>query len=81
MVTQLDAQLSAYDSEVGERMHLIDLGKDGRLRVADVEKALQRIAHAPSDEAISVLCKKLDVDHDGFVRQYSSCVSLSLGWS
>ncbi|POW07058.1 hypothetical protein PSTT_08522, partial [Puccinia striiformis] len=56
-----------YDTEVGNRMHQINIGQDGKISVADLQKALGAIKHRPSDEAIEILIDKLDVDHDGFV--------------
>ena len=54
-------------------MHLFDVGHDGKICVADLEKALKAINHAPSDDAVAVLVDKLDVDHDGFIRACDSC--------
>lgn len=67
MIQQIDQQIEEYDTEVGNRMHQINIGQDGKIGVADLKKALRAIKHRPSDEAIEVLIDKLDVDHDGFV--------------
>ncbi|KAH9451432.1 hypothetical protein MJO28_009059 [Puccinia striiformis f. sp. tritici] len=67
MIQQIDQQIEEYDTEVGNRMHQINIGQDGKISVADLQKALGAIKHRPSDEAIEILIDKLDVDHDGFV--------------
>ncbi|EGG00307.1 uncharacterized protein MELLADRAFT_79269, partial [Melampsora larici-populina 98AG31] len=67
MIHEIDTQLEEYDTQVGNRMHQINIGKDGNISVDDLRKGLGVIKHRPSDEAIEVLIDKLDVDHDGFV--------------
>ncbi|PLW46356.1 hypothetical protein PCASD_05443 [Puccinia coronata f. sp. avenae] len=67
MIQQIDQQIEEYDTEVGNRMHQINIGQDGKISVADLKKALGAIKHRPSDDAIEILIDKLDVDHDGFV--------------
>ncbi|CAH7685530.1 LETM1-like protein-domain-containing protein [Phakopsora pachyrhizi] len=67
IIQQIDQQLGEYDKQVGDRMHQINIGQDGKISVGDLKKALGAIKHSPSDEAIEVLIDKLDVDHDGFV--------------
>ncbi|KAA1103993.1 hypothetical protein PGT21_006900 [Puccinia graminis f. sp. tritici] len=67
MIQQIDQQIEEYDTEVGNRMHQINIGQDGKISVADLQKALGAIKHRPSDEAIEILIDKLDMDHDGFV--------------
>jgi len=67
MIQQIDQQIEEYDKEVGTRMHQINIGQDGKISVADLQKALEAIKHRPTDEAIKILIEKLDVDHDGFV--------------
>ncbi|KAG8819721.1 hypothetical protein FRC19_009585 [Serendipita sp. 401] len=67
MLTKIDKQLSAYDEKVGSSLQLIQLDRQGRISVYDLEQALKVIKHAPEPEVVQGVVKKLDVDNDGFV--------------
>ncbi|KAG8832456.1 hypothetical protein FRC18_005021 [Serendipita sp. 400] len=67
MLTKIDKQLSAYDEKVGSSLQLIQLDREGRISVYDLEQALKVIKHAPEPEVVQGVVKKLDVDNDGFV--------------
>lgn len=45
MIQQIDQQIEEYDKEVGTRMHQINIGQDGKISVADLQKALEAIKH------------------------------------
>jgi hypothetical protein len=66
MITKIDKQLEAYDAKVGGSLKMIDV-HEGKISVADLEKALQVIKHRPEQENVSTILDKLDSDHDGFV--------------
>lgn len=69
MLQKLDQQISEFDSEVGSRMNMISSTEDGRISVADLEKALAIIKHCPGNsDRIRKIVQKLDVDKDGFVE-------------
>ncbi|KIO34413.1 hypothetical protein M407DRAFT_16936 [Tulasnella calospora MUT 4182] len=67
MLDKIDKQIESYDSKVGVSLDHISVDSEGRLTVGDVERALKLIKHAPDDDAISGICKKLDIDDDGLV--------------
>ena len=67
MITKIDEQLSAYDSRVGDSLQLISADSQGRISVADLQRALTVIKHKPDQEVVEGIVKKLDVDSDGFV--------------
>ncbi|KAG8957599.1 hypothetical protein FRC00_003752, partial [Tulasnella sp. 408] len=67
MLDKIDKQIESYDSKVGVSLDHIDVDNEGRLTVGDVERALKLIKHAPSDDQIAGICKKLDIDDDGLV--------------
>ena len=48
-------------------MDHINIDQEGRVAVCDLERALKLIKHAPEDDVVSGIVKKLDVDSDGFV--------------
>lgn len=66
MIKKIDAQLEAYDAKVGGSLKMIDV-HDGKISVADLEKALQVIKHRPEQENVRTILEELDSDHDGFV--------------
>ncbi|KAG8928946.1 hypothetical protein FRC01_005153 [Tulasnella sp. 417] len=67
MLDKIDKQIESYDSKVGVSLDHINVDQEGRLTVGDVERALKLIKHAPSDDQIAGICKKLDIDDDGLV--------------
>lgn len=67
MLDKIDKQIESYDSKVGVSLDHINVDSEGRLTVGDVERALKLIKHAPSDDQIAGICKKLDIDDDGLV--------------
>lgn len=78
LLTKIDKQLEEYDSEIGGRLNMFETDQEGRIAVKDLKSALEVIRHRPSDEAISVLLEKLDVDHDSFVP-LAEIIALSEG--
>lgn len=68
MLTKIDAQLSDYDAKVGNSLQMISCDPQGRISVADLEKALTVIKHRPDEEVGQAVIQKLDVDKDGFVE-------------
>lgn len=68
MLTKLDAQIQAYDSRVGNSLQIISLDPNGRISVADLQKALAVIKHKPDDDVGQLVIEKLDADKDGFVE-------------
>ncbi len=67
MLDKIDKQIDSYDSKVGSSLNHINVDSEGRLTVGDLERALKVIKHAPTDEIICGIVKKLDVDSDGHV--------------
>ncbi|RXK36497.1 MRS7 family protein [Tremella mesenterica] len=67
MIKKIDTQLEKYDEKVGSSLNVIQTNVKGQISLADLERALRVIKHAPPEEAIQGLGKKLDVDSDGFV--------------
>ncbi|KDE07024.1 hypothetical protein MVLG_02759 [Microbotryum lychnidis-dioicae p1A1 Lamole] len=78
VLAKIDQQLEAFDSEVGSRLNMFEADYEGKIAVKDLRKALEVIAHRPTDEAIEILLKKLDVDEDRFVP-IDEIVALSEG--
>ncbi|KAK7689110.1 hypothetical protein QCA50_007801 [Cerrena zonata] len=68
MLTKVDEQLQAYDARVGSSLQMISCDPQGRISVADLEKALAVIKHKPDEEVGHRVIEKLDVDKDGFVE-------------
>lgn len=68
MLTKIDAQLSDYDDRVGSSLQMISCDSQGRIPVADLEKAIAVIKHKPDEEVGHKVIEKLDVDKDGFVE-------------
>lgn len=68
MIKKLDAQLEKYDERVGSSLNLIHTNAKGQISLADLTRALLSIKHAPPEDVIEKLGKKLDVDQDGFVE-------------
>lgn len=68
MLTKIDSQLQEYDSRVGSSLQMISADAQGRISVADLEKALAVIKHKPDDEISHAIIQKLDADQDGFVE-------------
>ncbi|KAG8697835.1 hypothetical protein FRC09_007618 [Ceratobasidium sp. 395] len=67
MLTKIDKQLEAYDAKVGSSLQMITCDSQGKIPVHDLERALRVIKHAPGEDEIESLVRKLDVDHDGYV--------------
>lgn len=67
MLTKIDEQLEAYDAKVGSSLQMITCDSQGKIPVHDLERALRVIKHAPGEDEIEGLVRKLDVDHDGYV--------------
>ncbi|QRV87545.1 LETM1 and EF-hand domain-containing protein anon-60Da, mitochondrial [Ceratobasidium sp. AG-Ba] len=67
MLTKIDKQLEAYDAKVGSSLQMITCDSQGKIPVHDLERALRVIKHAPGEDEIEGLVRKLDVDHDGYV--------------
>ncbi|KAG8906052.1 hypothetical protein FRB99_007709 [Tulasnella sp. 403] len=67
MLDKIDKQIASYDSKVGLSLNHINVDSEGRLTVGDLERALKLIKHAPGDDLIAGIVKKLDVDSDGYV--------------
>lgn len=63
----MQTQLADFDESVGHRMHLVEVGPDGKISSRDLRKALTIIAHRPSDESLDQIISQLDWDKDGFV--------------
>lgn len=78
ILKKIDEQLTSYDNDVGSRLNMFEVDYEGRIAVKDLKTALESIAHRPTDEAISVLLEKLDVDHDSWVP-LEDIVSLAEG--
>ncbi|SCV69028.1 BQ2448_2048 [Microbotryum intermedium] len=78
ILAKIDQQLEAFDNEVGSRLNMFEADYEGKIAVKDLRKALEVIAHRPTDEAIEILLKKLDVDEDRFVP-IDEIVALSEG--
>ncbi|ORZ28861.1 LETM1-like protein-domain-containing protein [Lobosporangium transversale] len=66
MIAKLDQELQAYDAE-GNKLQAFQANERGELTVKDIESALKVIKHAPDEEKIKQIVKKLDVDGDGLV--------------
>ncbi|KAL7413703.1 LETM1-like protein-domain-containing protein [Mrakia frigida] len=67
MLTKIDAQLEAYDAKVGGSLKMIEVDGQGKISLADLEKAFGTIKHKPDEEKMALILEKLDTDHDGFV--------------
>ncbi len=67
MIKKIDAQLEKYDEKVGSSLNLIQTNAKGQISLADLNRAMKVIKHAPKEEFVESLGKKLDVDQDGFV--------------
>lgn len=68
MLTKIDTQLEAYDARVGSSLQMISCDSQGRIPIADLQKALNVIKHKPDAEIADRVVEKLDVDKDGFVE-------------
>ena len=68
MLTKIDQQLQAYDTRVGSSLQMISCDPQGRISVADLQKALNVIKHKPDAEIAAGITEKLDVDKDGYVE-------------
>ncbi|KAI0086618.1 LETM1-like protein-domain-containing protein [Irpex rosettiformis] len=68
MLTKIDKQLEAYDARVGSSLQMISCDPQGRIPIADLQKALTMIKHQPDEEIVPMLTEKLDADKDGFVE-------------
>ncbi|KAG0047052.1 hypothetical protein BGZ83_007795 [Gryganskiella cystojenkinii] len=67
MISRLDQEIKAFDEDVGNRLQVFQANERGELTVEDIETALKIIKHAPDEESIKRIVKKLDVDGDGWV--------------
>lgn len=72
MIKKIDTQLELYDEKVGSSLNVIESNEKGQITLADLQRAMRVIKHAPPEEVIENLGKKLDVDQDGFVVSTSS---------
>ncbi|KAI0318439.1 LETM1-like protein-domain-containing protein [Amylostereum chailletii] len=68
MLTKIDKQLEEYDARVGNSLQMISCDPQGRIPIADVEKALAVIKHRPDDDVVHNVIDKLDADKDGYVE-------------
>ncbi|KAI0340115.1 LETM1-domain-containing protein [Trametopsis cervina] len=68
MLTKIDTQLEAYDARVGSSLQMISCDPQGRIPIADLQKALTMIKHQPDEEIVPKITEKLDADKDGFVE-------------
>lgn len=68
MLTKIDGQLSEYDARVGSSLQMISCDPQGRISLADLEKALGVIKHAPGGDVVEHIVHKLDPDRDGYVE-------------
>ena len=68
MLTKIDKQLEAYDARVGSSLQMISCDPQGRIPIADLQKALTMIKHQPDEEIVPKITEKLDADKDGFVE-------------
>lgn len=67
MITKIDTQLEAYDAKVGGSLKMIEVDGQGKISLADLEKAMGVIKHRPDEANLRTILEKLDTDHDGFV--------------
>ncbi len=67
MIKKIDTQLEKYDEKVGSSLNVIQTNAKGQISLADLKRAMVVIKHAPKEEDIEGIGKKLDVDSDGFV--------------
>ncbi|EKM82731.1 hypothetical protein AGABI1DRAFT_53149 [Agaricus bisporus var. burnettii JB137-S8] len=68
MLTKIDTQLEEYDARVGSSFQMISADAQGRISIADLEKALDVIKHKPEEGVAHAVIQKLDIDKDGFVE-------------
>ncbi|CAD6565833.1 MAG: hypothetical protein TREMPRED_001818 [Tremellales sp. Tagirdzhanova-0007] len=68
MIKKIDSQLEKYDEKVGSSLNVIQTNQKGQISLADLKRAMVVIKHAPKEEDIEGIGKKLDVDSDGFVE-------------
>ncbi|KAG8863085.1 hypothetical protein FRB96_009265 [Tulasnella sp. 330] len=67
MLDKIDKQIASYDKRMGKSLDHINIDHEGRVTVGELERALKLIKHAPGDDVIEGIVKKLDVDSDGLV--------------
>ncbi|CEQ39890.1 SPOSA6832_01447 [Sporobolomyces salmonicolor] len=67
LLTKIDQQLEEYDQSVGDRLNMFSTDHEGKIAVKDLKSALEVIRHRPSEEEITILLDKLDIDHDSWV--------------
>ncbi|KAF9290976.1 hypothetical protein BGZ68_005563 [Mortierella alpina] len=67
MISKLDQELEAFDAAVGNTLQAFQTNERGEVTVADIEAALKVIRHAPAEENIKQIVRRLDVDGDGLV--------------
>ncbi len=77
MIKKIDSQLEKYDEKVGSSLNVIQSNAAGQISLADLQKALRVIKHAPQEDVVESLGKKLDVDQDGFVVSHHHLRNLS----
>ena len=80
MIKKIDTQLELYDEKVGSSLNVIESNEKGQITLADLQRAMRVIKHAPPEDVIEGLGKKLDVDQDGFVVSHSCLISCKLTW-
>ncbi|KAF9568318.1 hypothetical protein EC968_002971 [Mortierella alpina] len=67
MISRLDQELEAFDAAVGNTLQMFKPNERGEVTVADLEAALKVIRHAPTEDNIKQIVKRLDADGDGLV--------------
>ncbi|KAF9953870.1 hypothetical protein BGZ72_005091 [Mortierella alpina] len=67
MISKLDQELEAFEAAVGNTLQAFQTNERGEVTVADVEQALKVIRHAPAEENIKQIVRRLDIDGDGLV--------------
>jgi LETM1 and EF-hand domain-containing protein 1 len=78
MIKKIDSQLATYDDKVGSSLNVIESNAKGQITLADLQRAMRVIKHAPPEDVIENLGKKLDVDQDGLVVSLHD-VTVTLG--
>jgi len=80
MIKKIDSQLEKYDEKVGSSLNVIQTNAKGQISLADLKRAMVAIKHAPKEEDIEGIGKKLDVDSDGFVVCCVFSTPVTLAW-
>ncbi|CAO3572625.1 unnamed protein product [Mortierella alpina] len=67
IISRLDHELEAFDAAVGNTLQAFQTNERGEVTIADLEAALKVIRHAPAEENIKQIVRRLDVDDDGLI--------------